>query len=135
MKFSIAFHFLRLINEPTRFRLIEREPTLGGLTVLVSLLTHPVQTIELGEHFKKLNIVHPTPECGDIWSDGINIDALCAEDDAVLPLVGRDFNCPIDNDIESLFVNRLAVILIIALAGIHNELIQLSITNVIMIGI
>ena len=103
--------------------------------MLVSVLTHPVQTDELGEHFKKLNIVHPTPEGCDVRSESVDIQALGAEDGSVLALVGGNFHCPVNNHIQSLFVDCLAVVLVVRHAGIHDELVKLGIADVIVVGV
>ena len=86
-------------------------------------------------HLEQFDVIQPAPEGGDIWSDGRDVDALGAEDDTVLALIVGDLNCPIDDLIKSLFVNSLAVVLIIALAGIDNQLIELSIADVVVVRI
>ncbi len=86
-------------------------------------------------HLQKFDVIQPTPEGGDIGGDGGNVDALSAEDDTVLTLIGWDFDCPFDDLIKSLFVNGLAVVLIITLAGIDDKLIEVGIAQVIMVRI
>ena len=66
-------------------------------------------------HLKQLKIIHPAPEGGDVRSNGADIDTLRAEDDAVLTLVGRNLNSPVNDDIKALLINGLAVCLVVAL--------------------
>ena len=49
-------------------------------------------------------VVHPAPISCNIRGNGFDINALGAEDNDVLTLIGRNFKRPVDNDVEAGFV-------------------------------
>ena len=84
--------------------------------------TYMLSAVLLLIHLKQLDVVHPAPEGGDIGGQRIEIDAFGAEDDDVLALVGRNFDCPFDDLIQSLLVDGFAIGLIIAETCVNNQL-------------
>ena len=85
-------------------------------------------------HFELLNLAHPAPERGDVGGQGVDVDALSGEDDAVLTLVGGNLNSPVNDDVKALLVDSLAICLVVTSTSINNQLIKLGVTCINRVG-
>ena len=86
-------------------------------------------------HLNKFDIVQPAPEGGDVGGDGLHIHTLGGEYDGVLALIGGQLDGPVQDGLKSLLVDSLAEVLIVALASIHNQLIEFFVLNVVVVGL
>ena len=86
-------------------------------------------------HFQIFYFSPPFIEGSDIRCHGIHVDSVSTEDDTVLTLVSRNFYRPVNNDIQTLFVNRQTVGLIIASACVYQQFIQRGICQMIVVAV
>jgi len=85
-------------------------------------------------HLQVLDVVHPAPEGGDVGRHRGGIDALSGDKRRVLSLVVRDFDGPVKDDVQAILVGGLAEGLVNGGAGVDDQLVELRILDVIVVG-
>ena len=81
--------------------------------------------------FSALNIAHPSVEGCDVRSNRSHIHTFRTEDNAILSLIYRNFNRPVNDDVEASLVHRFTISLVSAGTSVHDQLVKLRVSDVI----